>query len=93
VLLTLRFAQADAGSSTILRDELDAGYLQDALNGFEIIRHRNRPPSFEISNCTFAYLRFDGYEKRAAGRRDRSVRKLMKIKQALKIRQRTKFKV
>jgi hypothetical protein len=28
------------------------------LNRFEVVRHRNRSPSFEISNCTFADLGF-----------------------------------
>ena len=33
------------------------------------------------------------YEKRAAGRRDRTIRKLMKIKQTLKTDNETEFKV
>jgi hypothetical protein len=54
----LGFAQTDAGSPAILRDELDAGRLQYALNGYEVVRYRNRSPSFEISNCAFADLCF-----------------------------------
>jgi hypothetical protein len=56
--LTLRFTQTDAGSSAVLCDEFDAGRLQNTLNGFEVIRHRNRSPSFKISNCTFANRSF-----------------------------------
>jgi hypothetical protein len=57
---TLWLAKSNAGSSTILRNELDAGRLQGALNRFEVIRHRNCSPCLEISNGTFADLRFGG---------------------------------
>jgi len=55
---TLWPPKPNARSSTMLRDELDAGHLQRALNRFEVVRHRNRSPCLEISNCTFPDLRF-----------------------------------
>ena len=57
---TLRLPKTNAGSSTILRDELDAGRLQRALNRFEVVRHRNRSACLKISNGTFADLCFGG---------------------------------
>ncbi|MGZ3357266.1 MAG: hypothetical protein ACXVBO_20760 [Isosphaeraceae bacterium] len=50
--------ETNAGSSTIFRDELDAGRLQRALNRFEVVRYRNRSACLEISDGTFADLRF-----------------------------------
>jgi hypothetical protein len=52
--------QTNAGSSTILCNELDSGRLQRALNCFEVVRYRNCSPCLEISNCTFPDLRFGG---------------------------------
>ena len=58
--LAFLFAQTDARSATILRDEIDACVLQDTLNGFEVVRHRDGSPSFEISHGTFADLGLSG---------------------------------
>jgi len=56
----LRFPKSNAGPSTILSDELDAGRFQCTPNRFEVVRHRNRPTCLEISHGTFADLRFGG---------------------------------
>jgi hypothetical protein len=56
----LRLPKTNAGSSTILRDEIDASRLQRALNRFEVVRHRNRSACLKISNGTFADPGFGG---------------------------------
>jgi hypothetical protein len=56
----LRLPKTNAGSSTILRNEFDAGRLQGALDCFEVVRHRDRSPSLKISNGTFTDLCFVG---------------------------------
>jgi hypothetical protein len=51
VLLSLRFAQADAGSPTILRDELDAGLFEGGPHVFErTLIWLSRAP-FKVRNC------------------------------------------
>jgi hypothetical protein len=56
----LWLSKTNAGSSTVLRDELDAGDLQRALNRLKVVRHRNRSSCLEISNGTFADPRLGG---------------------------------
>jgi len=61
VVITLRaiiLPKTNAGSLTVLRNELDAGHFQRALNRIEVVRHGNRSACLEISNSAFADLRF-----------------------------------
>jgi hypothetical protein len=56
----LRLPKSNAGSSTILLNELNAGRLQRALNRFEVVRHGNGSACLEISNGAFTDFRFGG---------------------------------
>jgi hypothetical protein len=52
----VRVSKANARSSAVLIDELDAGRFQRSLNRFEVVRHRNRSACFEISDGAFTNL-------------------------------------